>query len=60
MRLSAPDYGLLLSRGETGCGAHSVGVWSPVGVLQLLVDAVPGSGFCIGLINVIFVCEGAV
>ena len=41
-----------------GCGADSSCVCSPVGVRQLLVDAVPG--FCLGLSNIICVRDGAV
>ena len=40
-------------RRTTGCSANSSGVCSPVGVRQLLEDAIPGSNFCIGLSNVI-------
>ena len=49
-------------RRNRGCGADSYVVCSPVVVGHLLEDAVPGSGFCIGLskCNVIFVREGAV
>ena len=56
MRLSAPNWGHILSRGVTwihGRGADSCGDCSPVGVLKLLKDAVPGSGFSLGLSNVI-------
>ena len=41
-----------------GCGADSSGVCSPVGVRQLLEDAVPGSDFCLGHSNVVFVRQG--
>ena len=43
-----------------GCGADSSGVCSPIGVRQLLGDAVPGSGICLGLSNVAFVREASV
>ena len=43
-----------------GCGADSSGVCSPIGVRQLLEDAVPGSGLCLGLSNVVFVREASV
>ena len=52
-----------LSRGETqsqGCGADSSGICSPIGVRQLLEDAVPGSGLCIGLSNGVFVRDASV
>ena len=51
------------AKGETqsqGCGADSSGVCSPIGVRQLLEDAVPGSGLCLGLNNVVFVRESSV
>ena len=60
---SAPAWRLILSRRETqnqGCGADSSGVFSPIGVRQRLEDAVPGSGVCLGLSNVVFVCEASV
>ena len=63
MRLSAPDWGRLPSRGETqsqDCGADSSGVCSPIGVRQLLDDAVPGSGFCLGLSRVVVAREASV
>ena len=56
--------GRVLNRGEVtqsqGCGADSSGMCSPVGVRQLLEDAIQGSGFCLGLRNVAFVREGTV
>ena len=46
-------YAMICSRRRTetqqrrnrGCGADSYGACCPVGVRQLLMDAVPGSGF---------------
>ena len=43
-----------------GCGADNYGVCSPIVVRQLLEDAVPGSGLCLGLSNVVFVREASV
>ena len=50
-------YAMICSRLRThtqqwrnrGCGADSSGVCSPVGVRQLIMDAVPGSGFALVL-----------
>ena len=55
--------GRIISRGEAhnqGCGADTSGVCSPIGVRQLLEDAVTGSGLCPGLSNVVFVHEGTI
>ena len=41
------------------CGANSSGVCSPVGVRQLLDDAVPCSDYCVGLSDVSFEREDA-
>ena len=43
-----------------GCGADSSGVCSPIGDRQLLEDAVPDPGLCLGLSNVVFVREASV
>ena len=45
---------------DRGCGADNSGVCSPIVVRQLLEDAVPGSGLCLGLSNVVFVREASV
>ena len=42
------------------CGTDSSGVCSPIGVRQLLENAVPGSGLCLGLSNVVFVRDASV
>ena len=44
-----------------GCGADSSGICSPIiGVCHLLEDAVPDTGLCLGLSNVVFVREASV
>ena len=43
-----------------GCCADSSGICSPSGVRQFLENAVPGSGLCLGLSNVVFVREASV
>ena len=59
--LAGSCWGRVLSSGETqsqGCGADSSGVCSPIGVRQLLDNADPGPGLCLGLSSVVFVREG--
>ena len=47
-------------RARAVSGANIFGVCSPVGVRQLIDDAIPGSVLCLGLSNVIFVREAYV